>query len=248
MHGGRGGLAVVVTALCVLISACGGGEDTSPASPGTSDGPPASGSPRLSEQLRKLGEDWAKVSARVTYDFSSRTKLAGSADAKMTFYSMPPGRTRFDVSGGSEGDSVLIQDNGKVYLCSTIAGHSGCIAGRSNSGVGTALPFFEGFGDPDTIQRNFEAADQFINLQQFDDEIAGQKANCFKATGAFYAEQNGEARWCFAPNGTLLRAQFIGPEAGEHHLDGTDAGEVTTSDVSPQDPQVDNRSLALQPP
>ena len=214
-----------------ILSACGGDDDGA-------DGPSGSDAPRLSDQLRRLGEDWGAVEARVTYDLTAEGQ-GFAAEGTLTFYSLPPDRVRVDQAIGDEPPGIVIETSERSLVCGTVAGEGSCAAGPPGAALNSLFPFFSGFADPDTIEENFRDADDFVDLTRFEDEIAGEDAACFRATGAFYSEETGEATWCFAENGALLLASFAGPESGELRLTATDLEGVSEDDFDPPYPVLE---------
>ena len=238
------GLSLALS-VALLAAACGGGGEEEGKTPAAKESPTAEGSPTgqrtpaagqtatsgggdTGKELKELSADWGNITAKVTYDFTS-TAGGQTTETRMTFYSRPPD-SRVDYSADSQGEVIFIQAGDKAYVCTA----NQCIATPSES-TSNPLPFFGDFADPDSID---EAVGDVlgVDIDEFDDKIAGQDAKCFSASGSFTAEQ-GKATWCFADDGLLLLSAFEGGTSGNFRMEAVEVDrKVSAADFEPPYP------------
>jgi hypothetical protein len=158
-----------------------------------------------SNELKNLSKDWSKATAKLAYQFQS-TSQGTTTSTNMTFYSKPPD-SRIDYEIAGAGKAIFINSGGKSYTCSESGGQGTCFEspGGSNS---SSLPFFGDLADPDSID-SAVAGILGSQIASSDENVAGQDAKCFTASGSFVAE-SGESKWCFTNDGLLLSASFSG--------------------------------------
>jgi hypothetical protein len=160
-------------------------------------------------KLKELSKDWSQVTAKVSYTFSS-TSQNKTTDTTMTLYSRPPD-SRIDFDLGNDGQSIFINTGGKSYVCTKLKDVGQCFLSPSSDDSSSPLPFFGDFADPDTIDKTI-AGLAGISIDTFDDKIAGQNVDCFKASGNV-ANESGETSWCFTDDGILLSSSFSGSDS-----------------------------------
>ena len=239
------GLSLALS-VALLAAACGGGGEEEGKTPAAKESPTAEGSPTgqrtpaagqtatsggdTGKELKELSADWGNITAKVTYDFTS-TAGGQTTETRMTFYSRPPD-SRLEYKDGSQ-ETIFLSTGGKSYICTAQGGQGTCLA--SPTGDSVPLPFFGDFADPDAID---EAVGDVlgVDIYRFQEEIAGEDAECFSASGSFTVAQ-GKATWCFADDGLLLRSAFGGGTSGEFSMEATEVSrKVSDSDFEPPYP------------
>jgi hypothetical protein len=212
------GMIIALPALLLLAAGCGdddngGGNATrTPAASSRStseatktEAAGGNGGGDAGNELKNLSKDWSKATAKVAYQFQS-TSQGQTTSTNMTFYSKPPD-SRIDYEIAGAGKVVYINAGGKSYTCSESGGQGSCFEspGGDNS---SSLPFFGDLADPDSID-SAVAGILGGQIATSDENIAGQDAKCFTASGSFTAE-SGESKWCFNGDGLLVSASFSG--------------------------------------
>ena len=202
-----------VLLLALLLSACGGGEETTPTGPEPAeDGQeqPAQGG---GGDLEALAQAWMHTEAMIVY----RQEASGGDGSvgDMTLYWSPPGSWRGDFESGGETSTVIVTPD-HSYTCA-----AGSCFEIPSTGDDAGAPFFPGsFVDPTDVTKGLPEG---ANLETTSETIAGVEATCFTA-----AASQGGGQWCFSADGLLLRAAVSasGAEGGEYLLE---AVEVSTS-------------------
>lgn len=187
----------------------GDGGDNGDADGGDSDGDGNS----LADRLRELSDDYEAIEAKVVYDFAS-TGSGENEDfnTEMTLVSRPPNDSRIEFST-DEGTIITITTSDATYSCIGGTGEDFCFELPTDDSGSDTLPFFGDFTDVDEI-RDVADDEADVEIDEFDDKIAGEDANCFRATGDIDGD-DGEAVWCFTDDGILLLASFSGITGGE---------------------------------
>ncbi len=140
-----------------------------------------------------------------------------------------------DISGTDTGDLTMIVTEETTAVCS--AGTCFAIAGPDSA---NALPPFLGdFIDPAALTDSITGSITGMEINSFQETIAGESANCFSVSGSFEGE-SGDAEWCFTDDGILLRfaATFEEDgEEGEFRLEATAVSrDVSDADFEPPYP------------
>ena len=238
-------------ALAVLAAACGGGDDdddddsaaeaTATSSAEATDEPSGDdddtgdddsgdddddGGDALSE-LQGLGSEFAEVSGKVTYEFTSEGDEAASGN--MTLYSDPP-NSRIDFET-PDGVVIIINTPEASYFCTEAEDEGFCIESEGDD-TGQTIPFLSDFADPDSFG---DIVDTFggVDISTSTEEIAGADASCFSYSGTVEGE-TGTGKFCFADSGLLLLAEFSGDVSGDFTMRATEfSDEVSGSDFEP---------------
>jgi outer membrane lipoprotein-sorting protein len=166
----------------------------------------------LADRLRDLSDDYEIVEAKVVFDFTS---TGGGEDedfdTQMTLISRPPSDTRMEFST-DEGTVIVISTSDASYTCFSGGGEESCFELPVGDSDPNGLPFFGDFTDVDEI-RDIVDAEADVDIDEFDDNIAGEDVNCFRATGNVDGD-DGETVWCFTDDGILLFSSFNGTVGG----------------------------------
>ncbi|MFN2545025.1 MAG: hypothetical protein ABR600_10735 [Actinomycetota bacterium] len=232
---------LAIVGLVVVAAACGGGNGTSVGSssgsnpPGSTPGSGGQAGGGAVAQLKTLGVEWSKTSAKVTYGYTGGTSGAQKL-GNFTLYWMPPSawRVDLDIAGST---STIIHNGDKSYVCGG-GGGAACVSVPGAQGAGS-LPFLGAFADPEGLSSQISDALSGADLEESSDTIAGQDAKCYAASGGAAGSQ-GKVEWCFAKDGILLRylASASGAGgAGSFGLEATDVSrDVSASDFEPPYP------------
>ena len=192
-----------------------------------------SDSDSLSSELQSLASEWADKTARVTYEFSSQGQ-GEDFTGEMTLYWRSP-EWRMDMLT-ADGEVIMIAAEDKTLICSEGA----CLAvpNIGSAGVG-APPFLGTVTDPDAFSASISNTVTGVDVDSFQETIAGESADCFSVSGSFEGE-SGDAEWCFSDDGIMLRFAGAFEEAGEEgefRLEATAVSrEVTDGDFEPPYP------------
>jgi hypothetical protein len=178
--------------------------------------------------FRSRAQDHETVSGKATYTLSS----SGGDDQTMTIYSRGSD-SRIDIIGEDGEITVILETADGSYICSA----DQCI--ESPAGGGSLVAAFAGLFQGSAIS---DAADGVagVDIDTFDEEIAGEDARCFKVSSSVVPGQGtGEAEWCFADDGLLLRSVFRGAGV-ESSLEATEVSrDVSDADFAPPYEVVD---------
>jgi len=203
---------LAVIAVFALLTACGGddeggdtGDSETPTATEEGDGGEEGETPTEDAgngsggSFSDRAQDYEAVSGKTTYTLSS----TGSEDQTWTIYS-EGSNSRIDITADDGTVTTIIQTADASYLCS----EDTCV--ESPAAAGSLADAFIGlFGTSAISAAAANIAD--ADVDSFDEEIAGEDAKCFKVTGETVAGQGaGDATWCFADDGLLLRALFEG--------------------------------------
>ncbi len=156
----------------------------------------------------RLSDDYENVEAKVVYDFTTGDGEDGDFDTEMTLITRPPSDSRVEFQ--LEGVTVInIVTSDASYSCFSAEGVEYCSSGDEDT---TSLPLFGDFTDVDQI-RDIVDDESDVDIDEFDDNIAGEDVACFRTTGDIDGD-DGEAVWCFTDDGILLLASFTGTTLG----------------------------------
>ena len=236
------GLVIVALAFLLAATACGsdnGGNDKTGADTSATPAEETPGASQLNEEVSKklkdLSEEWAKTSAKATYDITSKTSTGVTETIVILYWAPPKVRVDLsDVAGGTNSQTSDIATPDKTYSCSQEGGGQ-CLAYPPSSNVLDALPFLSAF-DPGTIEAALSQPSDTLKIESSNEEIAGNDASCVSANGVI-AGQEGSAKWCFGSNGLLLfESSSDAAGTSEFTLQATDVGKVSDSDFDPPYP------------
>jgi hypothetical protein len=236
------GLAIVALTLVLIPTACGGDSEGTEEATSTSSAIPAEGTPgasqidaELSQKLKDLSGEWARTSAKATYDIAS-VGATESTKATLILYWAPP-KVRADLSsdvGGTTTQTSVISTPDKTYSCTQEGGNQ-CLAFPPSENVTDALPFLSEF-DPGGVEAYLSGLTGNLQIWSTSEKVAGNDASCVSAEGSVEG-QEGLAKWCFASNGLLLFESFSDPAGtSEFTLQATDIGAVSDSEFEPPYP------------
>ena len=221
-------VSAFLIALLALAAACSSsddedvddGEADSPAATadangnggGDDDGDGNGDSGSLADRLSDLSDEYELVEVKVVYDFATTGESEDDDfDTEMTLISRPPSDTRIEFST-DEGTVIVITTSDATYSCFSGGGEDFCFELPADESDPESLPFLGDFTDVDAI-RDIIDSEADVSVVEFDDEIAGEDVNCFRATGDIDGD-DGEAIWCFTDDGILLLASFSGTTGG----------------------------------
>ena len=250
--------AALLIALFALAAACsssdddgdngnGNGDDGSPTATaadgddGDGDGDGNGSGDSIFDRIGELSDDYENIEARVVYDFTAREGPADEDgelfDTEMTLISRPPSDSRIEFQ--IEGVTIVnILTSDASYSCFSAEGLEYCSSGDGDT---TSLPFFGDFTDVDEI-RDIVDDEADVDIDEFDDNIAGEDVQCFRATGDLDGD-DGDAVWCFTDDGVLLLASFAGTTLGVEstfEMRATDfSRDVSDSDFEPPYDELD---------
>jgi hypothetical protein len=144
-----------------------------------------------------------------------------------TLYWKPPDSWRVDITL-PEGNSIIISTGGVSYVCSEAEGSGQCF----QSPVAAPVPFLTAFTDPGGIGSLADATFSGVDVDRFDETIAGQDGRCFRASGTVEGE-TGSGEYCFTDDGLLLRIRGSA-QGSTFSLEATDVGgSVADTDLQP---------------
>jgi hypothetical protein len=236
------GLVIVGSALLLAAAACGGDNGGNDKAGTNASATPAEGTPgaspiseEVSTKLKDLGGEWAKASAKATYDISSRTGTETTNGTLVLYWA--PSKVRADFGGdvfGTSTQTIVISTPDKTYECSQEGGDQ-CLAYPPSSNVVGVLPFLSDF-DPGGIEAALSGLSGNVQIASSSEKVAGNDASCVSAEGNI-GGQDGFAKWCFASNGLLVFESWADVAGtSEFMLQATDVGTVSDSDFNPPYP------------
>ncbi len=240
------GLAIVGAALFLVAAACSGDDSNANDNTGAdASATPAGGTPgasQLSDDVSKaltdLGAEWAKTTAKASYDIATNDQ-GTATETLMNLYWAPP-KVRvdmLDVGGGGSSPTIIISTPDNTYSCSQENGEQ-CLAYPGTSNPSDILPFLSGF-DAAAIQDGLNGLTGTFTVVPSDEEVAGDSASCISISGTIDG-QDGSGKWCFASNGLLLfQSQSTSDTTGQPStftLQAMDIGTPSDSDFDPPYP------------
>jgi hypothetical protein len=209
--------AAFLFALFAFAAACnsdgddGGNDSPTATADAADDGDSGGDGSTLGDRIRDISNDYEVVAAKVVYDFTASGADGEDFDTQLTLITRPPSDSRMEFSS-DEGTIIAITTSDASYSCVGGAGEDFCFdLPVEDSDLGT-LPFFADFTDVDEI-RDIADAEADVDIDEFDDTIAGEDVNCFRTTGDIDGDV-GEGSWCFTDDGILLLASFSGTTLG----------------------------------
>ena len=203
-------ILTAMAAIALSLAACGGDDektsddsDNEPTATSDSGNNNASPTEEAGDDpaglFRSRAGDHETVSGKVAYTLSS----TGGGASSMTLYSKGD-KSRIDLTGDDGSVTIIIETADTSYVCSA----DQCI---ESSSLGAGLvDAFSGLFDASAISEA-AAGVAGVDIDTFEEDIAGLDAQCFTiSSGSVAGQGEGEATWCFADDGLLLRATFSG--------------------------------------
>jgi hypothetical protein len=194
------------------------------------DGGNGDGDGDAQAELQGLAGEFANREAKVTYDFTS--SAAGTeSTGSFTLFWKPPDSWRMDMTMADSPPITMISSGGTSYTCSgDDAGGGSCFASTAGA---IPIPFLSYFTDPSQLNSLVDSTFAGVDVDRFDETIAGQDGSCFRASGSVEGE-SGSGEWCFTDDGLMLRVRATAEGSGTFTLEATSIGEgVTDADFEP---------------
>jgi hypothetical protein len=188
----------------------------------------------LSQELQDLASKWTDQTAKVSYDFSSEGAGEDFSGTMTLYWRFPD--WRLDMSGSDLGDVTMIATEDSTAVCT----EGTCLAiANSDSAIVPVPPFVGDFTDPDVLTSSIAGSVLGVEIDSFQETIAGESADCFSASGSVEGE-SGSTEWCFTDDGILLRSFSTfeeDGETGEFRLEATTVSrDVSDADFEPPYP------------
>ena len=232
-------LLAALALLVALLAACGsdsGGGKTPKAGETPSSGKtPASGQTPAAgdgglQDLADLASQAAEgMTANVTYAYTTESN-GQTTEQEWVMIQRPPD-SRFEIvstDGGQETRTIVIQTEGKSYICISASGSESCLTSTSGETQAQTAPFAPLFDIPQTIAGGIGDVG---SVDESERDIGGVHATCFTADTAVLGGAASEL--CFSDEGILL---FLKGDAGGYSFSfeaKSASTDVTDADFEP---------------